>query len=316
MWDEAKRSSRRAAIRVSYRLDVVLEELEPIADGARVQAHLGTVHADARVVRVGDRFAQLRLDAPVVAARGDRVILRGETTLGGGLVVDPAPPRHRDLSRMELLRRGEIAATIDAPVRVESLRHLLDGELEGVERAGPWAFSATWLEELRPISARADRGRGSARSRSSAAERALGGGRRCRSFRSSGVGRSSTSRVRRRGSKDEPRRPRRSSASSQLRAFARRRCRTTSSCASSMRTGRLVRLGDGYAIGADAYDVAKDVLLAECRATGEISLARFRDLVGTGRRDAQLLLERFDADGLTRRVGDRRVLRRDAARAH
>ena len=71
-----------------------------------------------------------------------------------------------------------------------------------------------------------------------------------------------------------------------------------------------MRLGDGYAIGAGAFEVAKDVLLAECRATGEISLARFRDLVGTGRRDAQLLLEAFDADGLTRRDGERRVLRR------
>jgi selenocysteine-specific elongation factor len=76
--------------------------------------------------------------------------------------------------------------------------------------------------------------------------------------------------------------------------------------------GGLVRLGDGYAIGADAFDVAKDVLLTECRTAGEITLARFRDLVGTGRRDAQLLLERFDADGLTRREGDKRVLRRGA----
>jgi hypothetical protein len=79
-------------------------------------------------------------------------------------------------------------------------------------------------------------------------------------------------------------------------------------------SGRLVRLGDGYAIGVDAFHVAKDVLLAECRAAGEISLARFRDLLGTGRRDAQLLLERFDADGLTRRVGDVRVLRREFCR--
>ena len=71
--------------------------------------------------------------------------------------------------------------------------------------------------------------------------------------------------------------------------------------------------------------------LADCRRTldprsvhiteeshslcGEITLARFRDLAGTGRRDAQLLLERFDRDGLTRRVGDRRVLRRSAARS-
>jgi hypothetical protein len=77
-------------------------------------------------------------------------------------------------------------------------------------------------------------------------------------------------------------------------------------------SGKLVRLGDGYAIGAEAYEVARSVLLEEARSAGEITLARFRDLVGTGRRDAQLLLERFDRDGLTRRVGDRRVLRRAA----
>jgi selenocysteine-specific elongation factor len=76
--------------------------------------------------------------------------------------------------------------------------------------------------------------------------------------------------------------------------------------------GALVRLGDGYAIGSGGYAVAKDVVLQECRAAGEIGLARFRDLVGTGRRDAQLLLERFDQDGITRRVGDARVLRRAA----
>jgi hypothetical protein len=50
----------------------------------------------------------------------------------------------------------------------------------------------------------------------------------------------------------------------------------------------------------------------EAAAAGEITLARFRDLAGVGRRDAQLLLERMDVDGVTRRVGDRRVLRRTA----
>jgi len=45
-----------------------------------------------------------------------------------------------------------------------------------------------------------------------------------------------------------------------------------------------------------------------------ITLAAFRDALGTSRRTAQLLLERFDADGLTRRVGDRRVLRAAARR--
>jgi selenocysteine-specific elongation factor len=74
--------------------------------------------------------------------------------------------------------------------------------------------------------------------------------------------------------------------------------------------GRLVRLGDGFAVGVEAYGRAREVVAAECAAAGEITLARFRDLLGVGRRDAQLLLERLDADGVTRRVGDRRVLRR------
>jgi hypothetical protein len=41
-----------------------------------------------------------------------------------------------------------------------------------------------------------------------------------------------------------------------------------------------------------------------------ITLPGFRDALGVGRRTAQLLLERYDADGITRRLGDERVLRR------
>ncbi len=69
--------------------------------------------------------------------------------------------------------------------------------------------------------------------------------------------------------------------------------------------GRLVRLGDGYAVGAGAYAAALELVRSECEAAGRITLARFRDLAGVGRRDAQLLLERMDADGVTKRVGER-----------
>jgi len=79
--------------------------------------------------------------------------------------------------------------------------------------------------------------------------------------------------------------------------------------------GRLVRVGDGHAVGIAAYDDAKRALVDECGRTGTITLARFRDLLGISRRPAQLLLERFDADGLTRRVGDERVLRRSGSRS-
>ena len=50
--------------------------------------------------------------------------------------------------------------------------------------------------------------------------------------------------------------------------------------------------------------------MRRCEEDGSITLAGLRDAIGTSRRVAQALLERFDADGVTRRVGDRRVLRR------
>jgi hypothetical protein len=76
--------------------------------------------------------------------------------------------------------------------------------------------------------------------------------------------------------------------------------------------GRLMRVGDGYAVSAAAYERARTVLLEEIGASGRITLARFRDLLDVSRKTAQLLLERFDADRLTRRIGEARVLRRSA----
>src|SRR5919106_1277348 len=76
--------------------------------------------------------------------------------------------------------------------------------------------------------------------------------------------------------------------------------------------GKLVRLGGGFAIGPRAYEEARRALVDEAAREGSITLARYRDLLGISRRPAQLLLERFDADRLTRRVGDERVLRKTA----
>ena len=86
----------------SYRLDVALDL--PLERGTRVQVHHGTREAPARVYPLGDGVAQLRLEAPLVAASGDRVVLRQiapPDTLGGGTVVDPAPRRHSSLPAPE-----------------------------------------------------------------------------------------------------------------------------------------------------------------------------------------------------------------------
>ena len=297
---------------VSYRLDVTLEELEPIRDRVRIQAHVGTAHVLARIVRVGERWAQLRLAEPVVAARGDRVILRGETTLGGGVVLDPAPPRHRDAERLAALARGDAASTIHSPVLVDSLRHVLDEEPAGVERAGPWAFSRAWLEELEA----------ELRTRIAAAdpidpgvpppsEPWAGDVLPLLPFELRGAKLYAPGATATLGDREAEAR---SLEEGLVAAGVRATKVDDAELARFLEAqGRLVRLGPEHAIGAAAFDAAREALVTECSSAGEITLARFRDLVGTGRRDAQLLLERFDRDGVTRRIGDRRVLRRQAA---
>jgi selenocysteine-specific elongation factor len=303
----------RGAYPVSYRLDVALDEIEPISDGARLQAHVGTAHVGGRVVRVGERWAQLRLAAPVVAARGDRIVLRSETTVGGGTVLDPAPPRHRDPARMALVERGDVAATIDAPVRAEALRHLLDGDTPaGVERAGGWLYSAAWLERLeRELRGRIEAADPIDPGIPLPAEPWAPDLVPLLPFDRRGAKLYLPGAVASLGAREEQARElEHELADAGVRAT---KVEDEELARFLEGQGRLVRLGPQHAIGSVGYEAARDALLAECRTAGEISLARFRDLVGVGRRDAQLLLERFDRDGITRRVGDRRVLRRAAA---
>jgi selenocysteine-specific elongation factor len=77
----------------------------PLERGARVHVHHGTREAPARIVPLeGDElaagapgYAPLRLEAPLVPARGDRLVLRRVAppgTVGGGVVVHPAPRKH------------------------------------------------------------------------------------------------------------------------------------------------------------------------------------------------------------------------------
>jgi selenocysteine-specific elongation factor len=85
-------------------------------------------------------------------------------------------------------------------------------------------------------------------------------------------------------------------------------------CAALERDGRLVRFGGDLAYTAERFDQARALVVGRCSEHGSIALAELRDDLEASRRIAQALLERLDADGLTRRVEDRRVLRRRASR--
>jgi selenocysteine-specific elongation factor len=292
----------------SYRLDIALVQLESIEDGARVHVHHGTSEIPAAVRRIGERHAQLRLSAPAVAARGDRLVLRTSTTVGGGRVVDPAPPRHTSVERVELLERGDVAATVHEPVRLATLRHLVDDTPDGLGQAGGWVFSESWLAEYR-----------------SEVERKLDAADPL----DPGVPPPSEPwgadlvpllGLERRGAKLY--RPgsagslvdRQDAAAGLVARLGLEPVKVDDQALARYleKQGALVRVGDGYAVSRNAYDEARATLVEECGSAGSITLARFRDLLGVGRRTAQLLLERFDADGVTRRVGDGRVLRRAA----
>jgi selenocysteine-specific elongation factor len=63
---------------------------------------------------------------------------------------------------------------------------------------------------------------------------------------------------------------------------------------------------------AGAVDRVKDVLCRHLAENGEISAAAFRDLLGSSRKYTIALLEYFDRDGLTLRIGDVRRLKAPA----
>src|SRR6185312_9924216 len=101
------------AVTPSTVLDASLD-LRDADHGMRVHVHHGTREAPARLASLGDGLWQLRLERPVLARRGDRVVVRSVAppdTLGGGIVLEPRAHRHGPrpdfVARLERLRRGE-----------------------------------------------------------------------------------------------------------------------------------------------------------------------------------------------------------------
>jgi selenocysteine-specific elongation factor len=303
---------------VSYRLDAKIAVLADVPPSVTV--HLGTNAVSARVARSGD-YVQLRLAEPVAAARGDRVVLRTHTTVAGGVVLDPAPPRGLDLERLRILHDGDpgeiVAMLVDEPITGADLQargllapHELAAGLAGVEAAGDHYFSAAWLASLRSdvqgrlaeqaVSNPLDPGvplaellptapwtqhilnrleieRRGAKAYLPGAEATLG--EREQAARAIEEALTSDDVVR--------------IDDGDLAVFLEQQ-------------GRLRRVGDGFAVSTRLYERGRETLAT----IDPITLASFRDALGVGRRTAQLLLERFDADGLTLRRGDVRTLRR------
>ena len=220
----------RATFRLDARLDCSIEH-------PRVTVHHGTRETLARAVHLAGDEWQLRLDSQLVAATGDRLVIRSVAppdTLGGGTVLDPAPPRTRT--------RGPTGS----------------GEEKGEERVRP-ASPETVGPEL-PVGAEA-------RLREAGLEPPLDA----------------------------------EFAAGELEALRAH--------------GRAVRVGPAMHFHVEALAEAERRLRELLERDRRVTLAGFRDELQTSRKYAQALLEHFDSERVTLRVGDERVLRRLARRA-
>jgi selenocysteine-specific elongation factor len=73
--------------------------------------------------------------------------------------------------------------------------------------------------------------------------------------------------------------------------------------------GRVIVLGDGVVFSDAAYREMVERIVAHLRQNGRVTLAEARDMFATSRKYAQALLEHLDAQKVTQRVGEERVLR-------
>ncbi|HXG92786.1 MAG TPA: selenocysteine-specific translation elongation factor [Blastocatellia bacterium] len=139
----------RATSMIDARLDLLPSASRPLAPRARVRLHHGTAEVMARVVILSSEFrvpssefkvsgselgaqtrnplaiepgesrlVQLRLEEPITALPGDRFIIRSyspQVTIGGGIIIDALPEKHRlrDTEARARLERLEAADPLE-----------------------------------------------------------------------------------------------------------------------------------------------------------------------------------------------------------
>jgi len=81
-----------------------------------------------------------------------------------------------------------------------------------------------------------------------------------------------------------------------------------------METGEVIDLGDKCALLSDAFDTAKDLVVAFMKANEKATVSELRQTIGTTRRILMPILDRLDKQGVTVRSGDFRMLSRSYLR--
>ena len=360
-------------------LDATLELLEdaprPLRTRDRVRFHVGTQEVMARVLLVGQMelpqgrttYGRFRLERPIVALPGDRYVIRTYSpivTIGGGTLLDVAPPRFKRkapalLAHLEVLEKGSPAQVLeehlkqagaaglrlaDLPARTPFGPDRLRGLLEALQQSGAvvavdreWYIQRDASDRLReetlalletfhrenPL--RGGISREELRSRAGNAQERIFS-QLLSVLEAEGVVRSERDQVRlaahairlspeqqhvvdgieaefRRAGAAPP------SPEEALGRFGIKGTEKHELFHLLVADGRLVRVKESLYFHAEALHGIQDKLVAHLREKKEIGPADMKDLLGVSRKYAIPLMEYFDAQRVTVRQGERRVLR-------
>ena len=174
----------RATSMIDARLELLPSALRALRQRTRVRLHHGTAEVMARVAILdgsgssgvsisaetdiaagesglggiqpgGSALVQLRLEAPITALPGDRFIIRSyspQVTIGGGVVIDPLPEKHRirDTAACRRIERLETADSIERLalfVEMCGAHGMTEGEIAARTGATPEQIKS-WTAEL------------------------------------------------------------------------------------------------------------------------------------------------------------------------
>ena len=334
----------------------LLENAFPLKHGTRLRLYHGTRATNARIRLLDHKalspgentLARLVLQEDLVVLPGDRFVLRSsspQVTVGGGAVLDPAPPaggRRPDPGWLEALEGGDWSRVVPLALARASKKGMTAQELALVVPAAPGEIStaigdspevvqlgdlyapAGEIEQARARLLEALKERLEDRPESpelsvAEARTATGLGTRLAdallaemtgaSIRigDAGISLSDAGEEVPPEMEKEAERLLESLRDSGVEPPA---TEATPATRLLLKRGQVVRLADGLFAASGTAEAVLEEVKSACREGGEVSLAGFRDRMGTSRKYAQAWLEYADEAGVTRRVGDARVLTR------
>lgn len=142
---------------IDARVRLLREAPRSLRSRQRLRVHIGAAEVLARVrvlepggeIKPGQNgFVQLRTEAPIVGVLGDRFILRSyspQVTVGGGLILDAFPPKHR--SREMAAARARLNSLAEGGRREQLAGFVTAADRGGLRRADLAALTG-WRDEV------------------------------------------------------------------------------------------------------------------------------------------------------------------------